>query len=168
VIVVLIGVTVPERLQQRQLSIAAAALVPGYTLERAFFQYRLRYGRIPDDLGDLRVLPDADGSIAAALSMYDSASASTAYKPSADVAALPTQKPRPLRGAVIRNASVSSGPDDTLADGLSFTNYELRLPGPDKLMGTDDDLVLRDGVITKASDVPRHTSTSTAAGRSKH
>jgi len=166
-IAVLIAVTVPERLRQRQLSIEAAAQVPGYTLERAFFEYRMRYGKIPGNLFDLRLLPDPDGSIATALSPYDSINVSTAYKPSADVAALPRQKPRPLRGAVIRNASVSSVGDDTLSDGLSFTNYELRLPGPDKLMGTDDDLLLRDGVIKKASEALRPTNTQTAAGRAK-
>jgi hypothetical protein len=30
---------------------------------------------------------------------------------------------------------------------LAFTNYELRLPGPDKIPGTDDDLLMTDGVF---------------------
>ena len=30
---------------------------------------------------------------------------------------------------------------------MSFTNYELRLPGKDKKRNTEDDLVVRDGLI---------------------
>jgi hypothetical protein len=82
---------------------------------------------------------------------------------------LPKQKPRTLRGAVIRNASLNTAADDSLSDslgeGLSFTNYELRLPGPDKITGTEDDLVVRDGVITKASETPRRVGSTTVTNR---
>ena len=36
-------------------------------------------------------------------------------------------------------------------EGISFTNYELRLAGPDKLPNTEDDFILRDGLITKVN-----------------
>lgn len=163
-IAVLIGVTVPARLEHRKLGIEAGVLALGYTYDRAFSEYRVRYGRLPDDLNDLRQLPDPDGSIAAALNTLKPEWFAKAYKPTGpDVAA--TQKPVTLRGTVIRNASLNSSEDEPLAEGVSFTNYTLRLPGEDNLMGTEDDWIVRDGLITRAGDHPRrivNTTSSTA------
>ncbi|CAN5776014.1 hypothetical protein BH20ACI3_BH20ACI3_15190 [soil metagenome] len=153
----LIGITVPERLRQRQDGLQAAANALGHRFARALLEYNARYGTLPAELKDLGRLPDPDGSIAAALSSFDS----SAYKPSADLAALPKQKSRTLRGAVIRNASLETASDDLPGEGLSFTNYELPLPGADKLMGTEDDLIVDDGIIKKASESVRQTGTPT-------
>jgi len=71
------------------------------------------------------------------------------------VAAVGTEKPRHLRGVVIRNASLTSATDDTQTGGLSFTNYQLRLPGEDKITGTEDDWVIRDGMVMKLSDISK-------------
>jgi hypothetical protein len=106
--------------------------------------YRARYGTLPAALDELRRLPDADGSIAAALAGIDS----TAYSPGAELAALPKKKSRSLRGSALRNASLRST-DDAPEGGLSFTRYELRLPGPDNKLGTEDDWSMRDGLIVK-------------------
>lgn len=161
-ILLLIGVTVPARLRHRQDGIEAGHKAMGYTLDRAIFEYSLKHQRVPNDLNDLRQLPDADGSISAALKTLDPALYPTAYRPYAELAA--RQKPQTLRGAVIRNASVSTAPDAQLAgEVLSFTGYELRLPGPDKLMGTDDDLMVRDGMINKASELPKRVGSSAAS-----
>jgi len=148
-IVVLIGVTVPERLRQRRDGLEAASYALGYRVARAQLEYNARFGTLPAELNDLRRLPDPDGSIAAALSVVDA----SAYKPSADLAALPKQKAQTLRGALIRNASLDPPTDDSPGEGLSFTTYELRLRGPDKLMRTEDDLIVFDGVIKKASEI---------------
>lgn len=148
-IATLIAVTVPDRLRQRQMSIDAGVLAKGYTLIRAQLEYQQLHGAIPAEIRDLATLPDPDGSIAAALNDVEPG----AYQPRADIAVLPTEKGRRLPGAVIRNASVSTASVDEPAAGLSFTNYDLRLPGPDKILRTDDDLLIRDGVIYKASDV---------------
>jgi len=162
-VAVLIGVTVPERLQQRQLGIEAGIQALGYRYDRAFAEYRAKYGRLPDDMKDLRQLPDPDGSLAAALNQFKPEWFATAYKPTVDVAA--KQKPVTLRGTVIRNASLNA-PDEPLSEGLSFTNYTLRLPGEDNLMGTDDDWIVRDGVVSRAAEPPRRSnptsSTATA------
>ena len=155
VIAFLIAITLPVRLEGLQLGRDAVPNAQGYTIARALREYQSTFGRLPNELGDLRQLPDPDNSIAAALSALDISAYPNAYKPSADVAVLPKQKPRPIRGAIIRNASLNNPTDDALADGLSFNNYELRLPGVDKLMGTDDDLIVSDGVITKVSENPR-------------
>ena len=152
-ILILIGVTVPARLNHRQLGIDAGVNAVAYTFDRAIFEYSQKFQRVPNDLSDLRQLPDADGSIAAALTTLDPATYPNAYRPYAELAA--KQKPQTLRGTVIRNASLSTAADDTLSEGLSFTGYELRMPGPDKLMGTEDDLMVRDGLITKAPELPR-------------
>ncbi len=158
-ILILIGVTVPDRLRQRQLGIEAGIHAQGYRIDRALDEYREKFGTLPSDLKDLSRLPDADGSIAAVLKNVD-ASGYTVKSP--ELASVPTKKPRPLRGAVILNASVAPAADDTLSGGISFTNYELRLPGPDKILNTEDDLIVLDGVFYKASERPRPSNTNSA------
>ena len=151
-IALLLGVTVPARLQHRRWAKEAAIRSQAYTIERALFEYRLKYQTFPADVKDLQErIPDPDRSLAPALANLDP----SAYRPSADVAAVATEKSRSLRGAVIRKASLSSATDDTPPGGLSFTNYVLRLPGEDKITGTEDDWVIRDGVIMRLSDVAK-------------
>ena len=150
----LIGVTVPERLRNRQRAIDAGVHAQGYTIDRALLEYRIQFGTLPTDLKDLTRLPDKDGSIAAALAGVDV----TGYKATADLAALPAKKRPALRGAVILKASINSTTDDLPSEGVSFTNYELPLAGQDKLFGTEDDFIVRDGVITKVTELVRRTS----------
>ena len=153
----LIGVTVPERLRQRELRQEASIYAQGYTIQRALLDYRARYGTLPATLDELRRLPDSDGSISAALVGIDAA----AYSPGAELAALPKKKSRSLRGSALRNASLRST-DDVPGGGLSFTRYELRLPGPDNKIGTDDDWAMRDGLITKPVEPDKHQAGATA------
>ena len=157
----LIGVTVPERLRQRQRGIEAGILALGYRYDRALSEYRAKYGKLPSDLNDLRQLPDPDGSIAAALNTLKPEWAATAYKPTAEFAA--KQKPVTLRGAVIRNASLNNSVDEALGEGLSFTNYTLRLPGEDNVMGNEDDWLVRDGLVTRAPAPNERNGTTTSS-----
>ncbi len=148
VMVTLIGVTVPARLRQRRMRIEAGVNARAYTLIRAQLEYRNLHGTIATDLvKDLSELPDHDGSIAAALVDVDPAG----YQPRADIAVLPKGNGRALPGGALKNASISTV--EAPAGGLSFTNYELRLAGEDKLMNTADDLIIRDGIVLKASEV---------------
>ena len=113
---------------------------------------RIKYHSLPADFKTLQErVSDEDGSLAAALEGLSS----TAYLPSADFAAVSTEKSRTLRGAVIRRASLSTATDDTPPGGLAFTNYVLRLPGEDKITGNEDDWVVRDGVVMKLSEVAK-------------
>jgi hypothetical protein len=151
-VLLFIGITVPGRLQHRQWSIEAGHKAQAYRIDRALIEYREMFGTLPSELKDLsKSLPDADGSLAAALKDMDA----LGYTANSEVAAVPKQKPRPLRGAVILNASIGSAPDEALSGGISFTNYELRLPGADKLLNTEDDLIVIDGVTYKPSELPR-------------
>jgi hypothetical protein len=162
-ILIFIGVTVPARLSHREWGIEARTNALGYATDRVLLEYREKFGTFPSDKRDLARLPDPDGSIAALLKEIDVSE----YKVSAEVAAVPKQNPRSLRGAVIRNASLSTAADEPLSEGLSFTNYELRLPGPDKVIGTEDDLLIRDGVINDASENPRRGVNSTTSTKSR-
>ena len=144
-IATLIGITVPVRLERRQWGIEAATYARGYTLNRALLAYRDLHGTYPTDpdrfVEALRTLPDPDGSIAEALRFVDA----NGYQPSTVVAAAATKdKALVPRGAALRNASMNSNPEPPT---VSFTNYELRLPGSDKIMNTDDDLIVRDGLV---------------------
>jgi hypothetical protein len=148
-VLILIGITVPARLRHRQWAIEAKDYPSIRRIDRALDEYRQKVGSLPGEPKDLlKRLPDEDGSIAEALKNLDTSN----YKPSADLAAVPNKQPQQLRGAVIRNASLSTA-DDSLGERLSFTNYELALPGPDKIMGTEDDTVVRDGVISRRRDL---------------
>jgi hypothetical protein len=159
-IAVLIGVTVPQRLRERQDGIQAGLNALGYASDRVLFQYRKEFGTLPSHKNDLARLPDPDGSIAALLKELDS----SGYKATAEMAA--RQKPQLLRGAVIRNASLDTAADDTISEVLSLTNYELQLPGADKLLGTEDDLIVRDGVIIQASESVRRPGTTNGSTKS--
>lgn len=151
-IALLIGVTVPARLEHRQLAKEAAFRAQGYTVERALAEYKLKYQTYPADVKDLlERLPDPDGSLAAALVNIDP----NAYRPSAEFAAVAAEKSSTLRGAVIRKTSLSSATDDSPAGGLAFTSYVLRFPGEDKITGNDDDWIARDGMVMRLSDVAK-------------
>jgi hypothetical protein len=151
-IATLIGITIPVRLERRQWAIEAATNAPYYTLARAQLEYRDLHGTLPsqDDLiKELGTLPDPDGSIAEALRNLDV----SGYEASTVLAAASTKgKSLVPRGSAIRNAS--TGPNPTTDHGVSFTNYKWRLPGEDKILGTDDDVILQDGLIMKVSDLP--------------
>lgn len=149
-IALLIGITVPARMQQRRLSKEAAVRAGAYAIELALTQYKIKYKSYPADLRSLLDrTPDPDGTLAAALLNIDP----TTYRPSVDVAANSTEKTRMRRGTVIRKASFSPDVDDTPSGGLAFTNYALVLPGEDKLYGTEDDWVIQDGMIMKQSEI---------------
>jgi len=146
----LIGITVPERLRQRQMAHNAAVFSQAHTYSRALLAYRELHGYIPgpDDLiSELKTLPDPDGSIAQALQTLDV----SGYQPGTVVAAATNKsKPMPLRGEVIRKTSVSIPVTDH--GGMAFTNYDLRLPGEDKILNTEDDLIVRDGLVMTLSE----------------
>lgn len=151
-IAILIGITMPVRMERRQWGVEAAENVPAYTIARAMLEYRELHGTPPQD-GDkvateLRTLPDPDGSIAYALSFYDS----NGYQVGTVLAAASTKsKSLSTRGSAIRNASMTVAP--TTDHGVSFTSYELRLAGPDKILNNDDDIIIREGVVMKVSDL---------------
>lgn len=147
----LIGVTVPARLRQRELAKEAEVRAVWHTFEAAVLEYRMRYHTYPADFNDIRErIPDPHGTIAAALDSL----VPKGYQPSAEMAA--SEKPRALRsGMAIRNASLSTTSDDVPAGGLAFTRFELRMPGEDKILGTEDDWIGRDGVLMRLSDVAK-------------
>ena len=77
------------------------------------------------------------------------------YQPRAEVAANSTQK-RSLRGSVIQRVSLtSSAIDDSTPAGVAFIHYDITLPGEDKILGTEDDWVDRDGVVMRLADVAK-------------
>jgi hypothetical protein len=163
-VLIFIGITVPERLRRQQWGIEAGESVHRLRYDRALDEYRDIYGTLPSYSDGLRKLPDADGSIAAALNNLDT----SGYRPSsADLAAVPTKKPQPMRGLAIRNASIITA-DDAPSERVSFTNYELPLPGPDKIIGNEDDLILRDGVVyPKPPETPGRNVTTAGATQTR-
>lgn len=157
-IALLIGVTVPARLRQRQMAKEAAIRAYWHTFETAVLEYRARYHTYPADLKDLRDrVPDPYGTLAEALDHLDP----NGYHPYVDVAAAGVEKSRTLRGAAIRTVSLTTAGDDTPPSGLAFTRFELRMPGEDGILGNDDDWIGHDGMLVRVTDV-----TSGGVGRS--
>jgi len=144
----LIGVTVPERLRQRSVAAESARNAEAYDPVRALLEYQQQYGSLPANADDLRKLPDPDGSVARAIEMIRAG----AYDPDATIASLPPA-PTGARGAGavgMRPVSLRPGLDDVRGgQGLAFTNYTLRLPGPDRKLNTEDDVFVRDGQIVR-------------------
>jgi hypothetical protein len=149
-IALLIGVTVPERLRQREMAKEATFKAYWYTFERATLEYQVRYQTYPAQTADLlKRIPDPDGSLAEALRHIDP----EGYRPSADFAANATAK-SPLKGAAIRRVSTTAT-DDMPQGRLAFTTYELQLPGEDKILGTEDDWIGQNGVLRRVTEVSK-------------
>ena len=164
----LIGVTVPERLRQREAATDAAKNVEAYDAIRALLEYQQQYGTLPSSAEDLRKLPDPDGSIARAAVLL--APGFARYAPESTIASLPASSKSRGRRSSVMIRPVSMRPDDAQpqGEGLSFTNYTLRLAGADKKLGTPDDLFIRDGMIVAAPEHPSrdlpHARAGEAAG----
>ena len=156
-IATLIGITVPERLRRHQWAVEAETNARAYAINRALLEFKARHGTYPSGWKELEEISDPDGTLADALRNLDVAG----YQPSTVLASASTKvKPVALRGGVLRNASVGPNVESSTDHGVSFTNYDLRLAGPDKLLFTDDDLIMRDGVIMAASELTRRSSAS--------
>jgi hypothetical protein len=163
---VLIGLTIPERLRQRERGIEAAKNVEGYEAIKVLYDYRARFNSFPATAEDLQKLPDPDGSVARLMASMRS----EAYEPQSAIAALPPAPAKtnatraavnvPMRPVALRTAIGG----DVAGEALSFTNYKLRLPGKDKTLGTEDDLMIRDGMIVPAPPLPQNASRAGATG----
>ena len=152
-----IGVTVPERLRTRELARRAADNALLYETDIALDRYRKQFGTYPATISDLRRLEDADGSVSRLLSIIGAGE----YKPETDIASLTTGRAKARskpRGTVLRARASRS--DDIPGDSIVLTNYEVTLPGRDLLLGTDDDLYIRDGRIL---DSPRPAAKGAAS-----
>ena len=150
----LIAITVPARLEQRQISKEAEREATKNAFELVLYRYQLEHRTLPE--GDeqevrqkLATLPDPDGTVALVIAVLENAS----YQPKAEVAANTEPKSSRMRGAMIRPASFNQSTDDATPAGLAFTHYEVRLPGDDKILRTDDDWIIRDGILKRVSEV---------------
>jgi len=144
----LIGITVPERLRMRELARRAAENAVLYETDLALARYRKRFGTYPSALEDLRRLEDPDGSVARLLARIEPGE----YKPETDLASLSAGRAKARgrrRASALQRAG--AGASDMTDEGIALTNYELVLPGRDKVLGTDDDLRIRDGVIAEGA-----------------
>jgi hypothetical protein len=139
----LVGVTVPERLRMRELGRRAAENAVLYETDLALMRYRQRFGTYPATLEDLRRLEDPDGSVARLLARIEAGE----YKPETDVASLSSARARSRGRRRVSALRGSSSAPDLPDAGITLTNYEVVLPGRDGVLGTDDDLRIRDGVI---------------------
>jgi len=153
-LVAFVGITIPERLRSRELARRAAENAILYETDITLTRYKRRFGTYPATLEDLRRLEDPDGSVAKLLAVVGPGE----YRPETDLASLTAGRAK----ARVRRAStqrVRAGADDSTGEGIVLTNYELALPGRDRVLGTDDDLHIRDGVIVEG---PRRAATVAA------
>jgi len=151
VVALLIGVTIPDRLRQRQYALEAADNAHAYTMHRALLDYRDLHGTFPPDpdkyIEALRTLPDPDGSIADALRFVDA----NGYQATAQIAVAPKTKPLVTRGIALRNVSSPANPEPPV---LSFTTYDLRMKTDrrwyDSLWLSDEGFTMHNGWIDKS------------------
>jgi len=145
----LIGITIPARLRQRRDAITAASYARLYRIDRALREYLEIHGTLPgrdEYIKELQTLPDPDGSIAEALRFVDP----SGYQATTEPIASGKVKPLVQRGGALRNTTTKIVADPP---PVSFTTYKLHLPSEHRFLGGDDDFVMVDGVITKASEV---------------
>jgi hypothetical protein len=145
----LIGVTVPARLNQRDLAAEAARNAEAYDAVKALLEYQQQYGTLPTSAEELKKLPDPDGTMARAARMISAGR----YEPESTIASLPAaakSRGRRSTNVTVRPVSLRAGAEEPQGEPLSFTNYTLRLAGEDRKLGTADDLLIRDGMIMRA------------------
>jgi hypothetical protein len=140
-----IGITVPERLRQRQRGFEAEERAKAYLIDKVLFTYRQEYGTLPPTPSDLRKLPDHNGDVALAISYMEKDST---YKPTTDIAGNIHSKTKTPAMRKTLNTT-----EDSTLETVEFTNYEFRSAGDDGIYGNEDDLVIRDGIITKAESL---------------
>jgi len=148
-ITLLIGMTIPERLRQRELALRAADNALVYATHGVLLQYKMRYKTLPPTPDELRRLPDPDGSVDRVISILKSG----AYSPETNLASIPSTivKGRGRRISTVRTrfASAQTNTDDGPTGKVSLTNYEMMLPGRDKILGTPDDIKVQDGLTVE-------------------
>jgi hypothetical protein len=153
----LIGITVPERLRQRQYSIDAGISAGGHTIDRALLEYRQLHGTFPDRdkwIDALKKVPDPDGSIAEALRFADP----NGYDATTTVAVAATKsKPVVGRGTALRGGNPASSLETA---AVTFTSYTLRLPSEHRWFSSEENYIMQDGVIKKESEVPAAAASS--------
>ncbi len=152
----LIAITIPERLRMRELARRAGENAQLYAGAQALDKYRAQFGTYPASISDLRRLDDPDCSIARVVAVMSPGK----YAPNTDLASLTTGRTKTRGGearrinAVLRTRGATSSTrntDDLSGAGFTLTNYELALPGRDNILGTPDDLLIRDGMIVEPS-----------------
>ena len=154
----LVAATIPERLRRRELARQAAERSLLYATEQALSRYRARFGTLPASLSDLRRLDDPDCAVSNLLVALGESD----YRPETDLASLAAGRgQRQRRRASRARTAPARSTDDLAAPGLALTNYELTLPGRDQLLGTADDLRLRDGRVLEG---PRPAPAAAADG----
>jgi hypothetical protein len=154
-----IGITLPERWRQHDRGLTAGEEAKAWAFKSLQLQYMAKYGTFPADVEDLRKLPDPDCSNAALLSTVDA----KGYQPRSELASVSIPKSRGSRtqgGDIIGNRGITAA-DDPRVQRVPFTSFELRLPGPDGIVGTDDDTRVTDGVVTTASETKESSSVET-------
>lgn len=143
--VALLVVTIPERQRRSEVAQAAHARSLEYAVQAAMMRYQTMHDSLPTDLDSLRDLPDEDGTIRFVLANFDA----NAYTPSSVQATARAPKSRLRKTIRLRTASYNrnsnSASDATPSGGLTFTNYDLVWAGIDKIPGTEDDRIMRDG-----------------------
>ena len=142
----LIGITVPDRLRQRQYSIEAARSARLHTAHRALLEYRDLHGTFPADIEALRKgVPDPDGSIAEALRFIDP----KGYDPTTTLASANLKsKPINTRVVALRDARTPTAPEPAR---ITFTTYTLTLRSENSWFSSDEELIMQDGLITRRS-----------------
>ncbi|GAC1446520.1 MAG: hypothetical protein NVSMB56_05980 [Pyrinomonadaceae bacterium] len=164
-VAVLIVITVPARLQQRELARRAERDAIGYSFLHHSLAYKAHFGTFPSEvsnLGDLKKFKEfaADDSLDALIIRLKDAK----YEPTTDIATtLPLNDAKSRggsRGAItparLRQVSLTAGAelnagrvDDVQSETLPFTNFKITLAGEEGFFSKEDDLELtEDGFVS--------------------
>lgn len=186
-VALLIGITVPARLQQRELARRAEREAFGYAVLNRFLAYKMHFNTFPSELSNLKDLKNFkefanDDTLDALLVRLKDAN----YAPTTNIATtLPPNdaKSRGLRGttpARLHQVSLTVGAeintgrvDDVQSETLPFTNFKITLPGEEGFFGKEDDLELtEDGFVLASASMTANTRTAkpsaSAAPRRAH
>jgi hypothetical protein len=125
-------------------------------------------------LGDFLDARDAKREAATKASMYHAASVLDTYKVAHGSYPSNTQEflksvnesmPTDFWTHPIKYVSYTERIADRSGTGTGFNNFELRSNGPDEIAGTDDDIIMRDGIFYTAEEIKRQLFIKASAGK---
>jgi hypothetical protein len=140
--------------RERQISATTANM---YHILGILQEYRQKHGGLPPDLQALNKL--SDQSLPS--DYWDKRFKYQSWALAAET---------PLTGGagrinIDRRGARSQAEEQTPLSGINFNNFELRSAGPDEKLGTDDDIIMRDGLVISAAEAAKQPIPSSTASR---
>jgi type II secretory pathway pseudopilin PulG len=134
---------IPDYIQQRRLRQEAATRAAMLHLAGLLEEYKSKHGSYPTNIEALK----KEVNEPLPLDYWEKSLRYQSYTEA--IAAREVGAPDHIK------RRLSGESDELEVGGITFNNFELRSAGPDGKMGTDDDIIMRDGIFFTSSEIKK-------------